>query len=459
MGKKNYHGHYTSQKKRKTGFLLVMIFLTAVIAAGVFLIGKFFPRQQEASPAETFATNETAQKETAAFEETLVASEETEPAENLKIYVDAIREFEENYFYSEPMTYTFYDFDEDGQQELLLGSGTAIRIVWKEVKGEAEKIWESANQSYVYLCENGILWDQSIRGNWFTDKNGTVVEFVYYVEETDSWYRKNHEKTPDVPIFKETADEILNSFVRVDLNWQPLENYPADLTVQGNALFENVFLPLSESGTWISSNDVMALLDSNGFDWRLAEGMIDCIAPDEPGCYLSAVLGNNGHSDISELLFCREKQGISCQALVTYWGNGVEYFTRTDFIGRGVREASAEGFREFLYEEDENLELRAFVEEFVRCYSNVDANGLETMLVSSLLPVDPSTIPGHGYDFKIEMLLGLGTAEADYAANGRAKVAAAYASYPTGYHYLNLELVKENDQWKVSSFSMDDTLY
>ncbi len=147
--------------------------------------------------------------------------------ENPEIYLPAIQEMQENYTFAEPMTYTFYDFDSDGQRELLLGSGNAIRCVLKKKDGAAEKIWESANESFVYLCDGGILWDVSLRGNWFTDMDGNVVEFVYYREEPDSWYMMNKEKTPDVPIEEAYAMEILNSFTRTYLDWKPISDYPA----------------------------------------------------------------------------------------------------------------------------------------------------------------------------------------------------------------------------------------
>ncbi len=146
--------------------------------------------------------------------------------ENPEIYLSAIQGLQDNYIYADPMTYTFYDFDEDGTRELLLGSGNAIRSVWKVQNGQVEKIWESANESFVYLCEDGILWDSSMRGNWFTDMDGNVVEFVYHSDETDSWYMKNKEKSPDVPIDESQAKEILASFQRIYLDWKPITDYP-----------------------------------------------------------------------------------------------------------------------------------------------------------------------------------------------------------------------------------------
>lgn len=147
--------------------------------------------------------------------------------ENPDIYLPAIREMQEGYTFAEPMTYTFYDFDSDGQRELLLGSGNAVRCVLKKKDGAAEKIWESANESFVYLCDGGILWDVSMRGNWFTDMEGNVVEFVYHREEPDSWYMMNKEKIPDTPIEEAYAMEILNSFARTYLEWKPISDYPA----------------------------------------------------------------------------------------------------------------------------------------------------------------------------------------------------------------------------------------
>lgn len=115
-----------------------------------------------------------------------------------EIYQPAIREMQENYIFAEPMTYTFYDMDADGQRELLLGSGNAIRRMVKMKNGQAVTSLFSGEQRYVYLCDGGIMWDSSLRGHWFTDMDGNVVEFVYYREETDSWYMKNKEKSPDV---------------------------------------------------------------------------------------------------------------------------------------------------------------------------------------------------------------------------------------------------------------------
>lgn len=218
--KNGYKGRYLSRKKQKFPWaMLPVILLIAVMTVVLFLMQPGKQETEETLPATQVSES---------LVVTLPAEpqlKETLPTES--VYADAIREFVQGYSYAEPMTYTFYDFDEDGDDELLLGSGDAIRCVLKAQDGQVQKIWESANQSYVYLCDGGILWDVSPRGNWFTDMEGNVEEFVYYREEPDSWYMKNKEKTADVPIDEAQAKEILSSFTRTYLDWKPITDYPA----------------------------------------------------------------------------------------------------------------------------------------------------------------------------------------------------------------------------------------
>ncbi len=374
--------------------------------------------------------------------------------ENPSAYAGVVRQFMETYSYSEPMTYTFYDYDGDGSRELLLGSGNALRAVYKDVNGQIREIGDMAAQSDTYLCEEDILRDSSLRGNTFSKRDGTVVEFVYYSEETGSWYCKNKEKSVDVPISREEADKILRSFPRIWLDWKPIQDFPVSLEAETGTLFQNVFLPIARGEAGSSIAELTGLLDANGLAWKIGdEGFISCEDPQEEGTFLSAEMtSHNGMEMIWELVCMRQKQGITCQAVVRYAGEEMEYFTETDFIGAGLQVSSADSFAAFLYDEDPHLELRHFVETFVRCYSNVDASGLDSMLVPELVPVDPGTIPGHGWEFKIQQLNGLETAEADYASRGRAVVSAAYLGEPDSYTYLTMELVKLDGAWKVAAF-------
>lgn len=131
------------------------------------------------------------------------------------------------------MGYTFYDFDNNGVEELVIGRDGYIEYIYTEKNGETAEILGWLKMGDTYLATDGtlvIMSDNTYR--FFHVENGERV-MDYWVERRSYWgpteespWRLCYSVTDDRPITEDEYYEYCNSKERVVLNMLPLVDYP-----------------------------------------------------------------------------------------------------------------------------------------------------------------------------------------------------------------------------------------
>ena len=133
------------------------------------------------------------------------------------------------------MGYTFYDFDGNGVEELVIGRDGYIEYIYTEKDGATAAIlgWPQMGTAGTYLASDGTLVnkaDETYR--FFHVENGEMVS-DYWVEHRSYWgptdespWRLCYSVADDRPITEEEFHEYCTSKERVVLDMLPLIDYP-----------------------------------------------------------------------------------------------------------------------------------------------------------------------------------------------------------------------------------------
>ena len=131
------------------------------------------------------------------------------------------------------MGYTFYDFDGNGEEELVIGRDGYIEYIYTEKNGETAEILGWLKMGNTYLAKDGtlvIMSDNTYR--FFHVENGESV-MDYWVEQRAYWgpteespWRLCYSIDDDRPITEEEYHKYCNAKERVVLDMLPLTAYP-----------------------------------------------------------------------------------------------------------------------------------------------------------------------------------------------------------------------------------------
>lgn len=131
------------------------------------------------------------------------------------------------------MGYTFYDFDGNGVEELVIGRDGYIEYIYTEKDGETAEILGWLKMGDTYLATDGtlvIISDTTYR--FFHVENGErimdywVEHRTYWGETEESPWRLCYSIDDDRPITEEEFHEYCNAKERVVLDMLPLTDYP-----------------------------------------------------------------------------------------------------------------------------------------------------------------------------------------------------------------------------------------
>ena len=131
------------------------------------------------------------------------------------------------------MGYTFYDFDNNGVEELVIGRDGYILHIYTEKDGSTAAIQDWYQMSPTYLATDGTLVNMSDGTyRFFHVENGERVS-DYWIEIRSYWghsdaspWRLCYSVDDDRPITEEEYYEYCNSKERVVLDMLPLTAYP-----------------------------------------------------------------------------------------------------------------------------------------------------------------------------------------------------------------------------------------
>lgn len=184
------------------------------------------------------------------------------------------------------MGYTFYDFDNNGVEELVIGRDGYIDYIYTEKDGETAEILGWLQMGTTYLATDGtlvIMSDNTWR--FFHVENGERV-MDYWVERRAYWedspWRLCYSIDDDRPITEEEYNRYRTEKKRVVLEMLPLTEYPlpepADYNTDGkdmslystedtyeDLIRDRVLNPVEwEPDVFLESHYVLLDLDSNG---------------------------------------------------------------------------------------------------------------------------------------------------------------------------------------------------
>ncbi len=384
----------------------------------------------------------------------------------LNLYAQKLPDLLAGYTKSAIPTFCFYDYDGDGDSDLLIGAEQAVYgILWENTQadGTTGVMLSPYNFSeYAYLCENGVMeyvgYGQGYTHSEYCDvRDDGKLDYIF--TDGEKWFTRNGDGE-NISISDSEANAILGKYKRVNLPWKDISEFPVPIRASGERtpqeLLEGVFLPIATSGKRVTREELKLIMEENGFPpSAMGEDVIECMVSDTCHITLFGYLTEGEEQVVTELQY-HVPDEINRAAAVRWEGEQAQYFTYVDWIGNGVRADSIEALKDFLNADAETLLPRKAAEGFADAYFRRDKNGMLENMVSSQTGISPGNMFSGNEDIQIEKITGWEDAEARYAQAGSVTVsAAAYIDSPDSYTYLTMEMVKENEKWKVRSYSLE----
>lgn len=139
--------------------------------------------------------------------------------------------------------YALYDLDGNGIDELLIGEGGSFGTILTMRDGKTLPIEHFSGTSDLYLCEDGILEWEAFEPTF----NPTIERhFYYHVAEADAMifdsiihtedkYLRSDDGGTSVfgwrTITEAEYNAVRSQYARIELEWKPLSQFPADITI------------------------------------------------------------------------------------------------------------------------------------------------------------------------------------------------------------------------------------
>ena len=125
--------------------------------------------------------------------------------------------------------YVLMDLTDDGEDELVLGRDGQILAIYYIVDGQVSG---ESTSGEIFICEGGIresyiFQDGEPKHYYHKIGEDGGIAYIGYDTYHESWMYMDYaidEKAK--PISDEAAMEIINSFVRIELEWKPVSTFP-----------------------------------------------------------------------------------------------------------------------------------------------------------------------------------------------------------------------------------------
>lgn len=150
--------------------------------------------------------------------------------EHRDVYALAIRrEYED---FPENCQYVLMDVTGDGEDELILGRDGKFITLWRMRNGKTE-YWSGSDD--LYICENGVIEQAVFRDGQpqrYYYRLGEEAEaealcWIGYSTYHESWQYMDYAVDEFANLIsEEKAMEIIASYVRLDLDWKPISEFP-----------------------------------------------------------------------------------------------------------------------------------------------------------------------------------------------------------------------------------------
>lgn len=132
------------------------------------------------------------------------------------------------------LEYALIDINGDGVEELLLrceheegfdGNKNSFFALYTMEDGQIETIIRASN---LYLCEGGVIDNGYTNSHYYNKIDGGLESVVY---SKGKWYKSDNwldENEPIVVTTEEEAKAIIAKYPRIDIDFRPVEDFPAE---------------------------------------------------------------------------------------------------------------------------------------------------------------------------------------------------------------------------------------
>lgn len=142
---------------------------------------------------------------------------------------------------AQQLNYALYDINGDGVEEMIVFTGKTIKIIQAILSmkdGESYKYFDASMlpaMPVVYICEGNVIeiYDYSTGSHYYFNagEDGASFAVGLYKNRDNTWGRFSDIPNPDPAqrnpenITEEEANEIINSYVRIELDTKPLSEF------------------------------------------------------------------------------------------------------------------------------------------------------------------------------------------------------------------------------------------
>lgn len=346
--------------------------------------------------------------------------------------------------------FCFYDYDRDGELELLLGNGQSIYQILEETSPGVVGIapFYVSQSGGVFLCENDIL-EYIGYGQGYTHftymeqgsgENGKRVAYVFTDDE--NWYTQN-DNGETITISEAAANTVRGSYKRLSLPWKKIGEFPVPIPDADGAvlspLFVNIFLPFAGEGKPITGEELEHELANLGMNWETGEGMYYVKDISRAAASLSAPMG-----DVSSMIYTIEGD-LGRFVRATIEEDGVHYY-----LGAYLHEYPAESveqLQQLIQADNDTISLWRKAESYAGDYfQNLAEQERETLSREQgreVYMID--------YNYTIQSITGLNVWKERFARDGSVEIdIAAYVDSPDSFTYLTMQCEKVNGTWQVT---------
>lgn len=405
------------------------------------------------------------------FSGNVVESDAPEDEALLLKYAASIPKALENYSKSQPVTFCFYDYNGDGKRELILGAGKVYYAVLNTYESTGEiRIAKpfAGERSDRYFCENGVLKVLTYGGDYSSYSNFRTIEFsrkdgpyfkifliLTYEEATDTWTRSDwgEEDIDDYEVTQEEVQSILNSYPHLNLDWQPIEDFPVTIPASPRDLFEDAFVPIAIEATDRELDTLLLLGDIR--EWGKMGSKVEIVNPADKSSSLTAVVsGEEREAPIEEMRFTMTVNDIPRTVSVEFTPQGPVYRAFGDPSSKGVKMESVDELRSFLIREERTMEPWILAEEFAYAWFTQDKEAMDKAAKNGAVRefMDGQAMGPETEIEKMTMKLPGG----NYISAAKVSIAFYEPGVTDSYTYLNLDMYMDNNgEWFVDQFTLE----
>lgn len=344
------------------------------------------------------------------------------------------------------------DMDGDGVNEVVLwlrvnGASDYGTMVLRYQDGEVRGFTFAYRQLY-NLRINGIF-DYSGGGDYDGRAKLAFTKFDCYAEDVAVPEEASGEEVWWHCYPCERVDVVLSSYQNAGQN----RRGGVTATYHYYSLFSGLVL-----GRHTNSWELLCtMMEQNGYDWTVSEGILTAFFPDVPGCMLTAYPAENDQVGEVGYYLCTEEQEYEARA--TGLNTDEPRFFVDDLWGMGTEVeslAEVDAYFQDYWEmagEVENVLAQTTAELFSNAYFAADTQTMQQHLVEDY-PKRLETYSGSP-DFQVIDIKGI--PEEAMQDGDTVTVWVEFRETPEAdsYTYLTLEMVRQEGNWMVSAYALE----